>query len=227
MIKSDFEVKMATEILIIRHGQSIGNLKEIYIGRIDWDLSEHGFLQAEETAKALSDIKIDSVYSSSLLRAKNTALPHARLRSLEVITRDDLMEIALGSWEGMEIKDLEKTDEFLHGWRENFGTFTPPGGEKVSDAADRFYNAVLEVARENEGKTVLIAAHAAVIRAFWGKVSSIAPSDVASRVKFPLNASVSRVEYKDGKLIPISYSDVTHLEKLNDSRIAVDKDINQ
>ena len=205
---------MATEIYIIRHGQSIANEKQMYIGRMDWDLSERGYLEAEETANALSSVKIDAVYSSSLLRAKNTALPHARLRSLDVIPRDDLMEISLGSWEGMEIKDLEKTDEFVHGWCENFGTFTPPDGEKVSDAADRFYNAVLEIARENDGRTVLIAAHAAVIRAFWGKASGIAAEEVATRVKFPINASITRVRYDGEKLVPIFYSDTSHLEKI-------------
>ena len=203
---------MATEFLIIRHGQSLGNEREIYIGRIDWDLSELGYRQAEETARALADVKIDAVYSSSLLRAKNTALPHARMRSLTVIPRDDLMEVSLGSWEGTPVGVLKENEEFIHGWCENFGTFTPPGGESVQAAADRFYNALVDIAKENEGRVVLIGTHAAVTRAFYAKISGIAPEEVASRVKFPLNASVTRVVYDGEKLIPVSYSDTSHLD---------------
>lgn len=203
---------METEIYLIRHGQSIGNKKELYLGHTDYDLSELGYLQAEVAAKALQNLKIDVIYSSSLMRAHNTALPHANLRGLPVIDCDNLREIYLGDWEGVPLSYLRTLDSFNHGWTENFGTFDVPGGESVRGAANRFYNAVFDIAKENQGKSILIAAHAAVIRAFWGKVSEIPDFEVASRVKFPLNASLTKVTFDGEKLNPVFFSDTSHLE---------------
>lgn len=204
---------MKTTIYVIRHGQSIGNAKRIYLGRTDWDLTEEGYKQAEETAEILKDMKIDVVYSSSLVRAHNTALPHARLRGLSVNDDDNLREIYLGKWECRPVPELKQDEYFVKGWCENFGTCTPPEGESVRAAGERMYNAVFEIAKKNEGKNILITAHAAVIRSLWGMVSEIAWEDLASAVGFPTNASITTIFFDGEKLIPGSYSDDKHLIK--------------
>ena len=214
---------MKTEIYLIRHGQSIANKEERYLGQTDLDLSDVGYKQAEAAASGLSHLKIDVIYSSSLMRAHNTAYPHARLRGLDVIDRDDLREIYLGEWENVPLSYLRTLDSFNYGWTENFGSFKVPGGESVPEAAERFYNAVADIAKREEGRVVLIAAHAAVIRAFWGKISGIPEGEVASRVKFPLNTSLSKVEYDGDKLTPIFYSDVSHLPKSLNPTMEIDK----
>jgi broad specificity phosphatase PhoE len=126
---------------------------------------------------------------------------------------DNLREIYLGKWECRPIDELKQDEYFINGWTKNFGTCTPPEGESVKDAGERVYNAVLEIARKNEGKNILITAHAAVIRSLWGIVSEIAFEDLADAVPFPTNASVTTIFFEEGRLIPGTYSDDSHLAK--------------
>ena len=202
-----------TRVLIVRHGESVGNALRRFLGFTNLDLTDVGYLQAEKTASLLADVKIDKIYSSSLMRAYNTAVPHARLRGMEIITSDNLREIYAGEWEGMYVSDIiEKYGSvFTHGWRECFGTFTVPGGESVTDLGERICSEVKRIASENEGKTILITSHAAAIRSFWGKISGISPEDLNDAVPFPLNAAVSVVYYENGELIPGVYSYGEHL----------------
>ena len=199
---------MKTKIFLVRHGESLGNAARVYLGHTDLDLSEEGYRQAEITAMRLRDEKIDAIYSSDLKRAYNTALPHAKMRGLAVITSRNLRELNIGDWEGRRIEVLirEHHEDFVVGWQENFGTFTIPGGENVLSGGMRFYNEVLKIARENPDKTLLVASHAAVIRCFWCIINGICPEDMAKAFPFPKNASYSTVIYDGERLLPLEYS---------------------
>lgn len=204
-----------TLIYIVRHGESLGNAARVMLGHTDLDLSELGYSQAAETAKALAGVKIDGVYSSDLLRAYNTALPHAEMRGLRVVPSRNLRELSIGKWEGRSVDDIisEYGEEtFIGKWRGNFGTFAFPGGESVQGGCDRFYNEVLRIARAEAGKTVLIAAHAAVIRAFFARVLGISPEDIVAKLPFSSNASYSTVQFDGERFIAGEYSVDKHLE---------------
>ena len=208
--------KYETVIYIVRHGQSIGNAKREFLGHTDKDLSELGYLQAEKTAELLAFERIDKVYSSDLIRAFNTAKPHAKMRGIEVITSKNLRELYAGAWEGKRVEDIiaEYPHEFVDEWRGNFGLSTIPEGESVQHGAERFFSEVKSIARANEKSHILIAAHAAVIRAFWGKITATAPEDLAKSFDYPANASVSVVYFDGEELIPGEYSHDAHLNKL-------------
>ncbi|MBQ8322112.1 MAG: histidine phosphatase family protein [Clostridia bacterium] len=184
-----------TKIILVRHGESLGNARRMLLGHTDLDLSELGYRQAEACAEALKNEKVDAIYSSDLLRAYNTAIPHAKMRGLAVQKSLQLREIYLGAWEGKSVADiLEKhADMYEKDWLGAYGTFRFPGGESTVEAGERFYAEVARISEENEGKTVLIAAHAAVIRSFFAKVLGIAPEDIAPKLPFPSNASYSEV----------------------------------
>ena len=209
------------KIFLVRHGQSLGNLNRVYLGHTDYDLSDLGREQAEITAEHLKNENIDAINSSDLLRAHNTAVPHARLRGLEVIDSKNLREIFLGDWENQPIDELieKQYDAFVLGWKQSFGTFTVPGGEKVIDAGKRFYSEVEKIAKENEGRTVLIAAHAAVIRVFWCLINRVEPCNMAAAFPFPTNASYSTLSYKDGEFIPGEFSCDSHFENEKPNRL--------
>lgn len=210
------ENKTQTNIILVRHGESLANAKRMYLGHLDWELTERGLMQAEATAAYLSGEQIDAVYSSDLKRAYATALPHAKLRSLPVKTSEALREVFVGLWEGVLISELETVwhDEFFGGWRANFGTFTPPEGESIPAARDRMYSELVRIAKENEGKTVLVASHAAAIRALWGRVVGIAPEDMGKNSTFPTNASVTRIVFDGERLLPLEYSYDAHLSQV-------------
>ena len=202
-----------TRIILVRHGESLGNKNNLALGHTNLDLSPRGYEQVRATAEFLRDEKIDVIYSSDLLRAHNTAVPNAELHGLPINDCVKLREINLGKWEGRSIDDIvaEDPDGFLGGWRKNFGIFAVPGGESVPEARERFYDAVMEIVGNNLGKTILITAHAGVIRAFWSKISGVLPENVAKEVLYPTNASCSYIDFDGEKLIPREYSVDAHL----------------
>nr|MBE6544510.1 histidine phosphatase family protein [Oscillospiraceae bacterium] len=202
-----------TKIILIRHGQSIGNATRTILGHTDLDLSEHGYIQAQATANYLKEEKIDKIYSSDLKRAINTAIPHAEIRNINIVTNKNLRELYVGAWENMKVDDiiLKWGREAYEKWIDSFGTFTFPNGESVCDGGQRFYKEVLSISNENLGKTILISAHAAVIRSFWAIISGVEWSQVANNLPFPSNASYS-IAYSNGKTInPDIYSCDDHL----------------
>lgn len=235
-------------IFIIRHGESVGNLYKICLGHTDLGLTDRGREQAFATAKALEHLHFYRIYSSDLCRAVETAHPNAFLRGIadgDIVRLSSLRELYFGDWENAAVDDLKSRygDMFTIGWRQNFGTFTPPNGESVPDLADRMCNALSDIAREcffqitsegsrlidNNGSAsredvfsstpdvnILVVSHAASIRAFWGKISGYNPEDVCDAVPFPSNASYSIVDYDVGRDVftPVAYSVDGHLAEL-------------
>lgn len=204
-----------TKLIFVRHGESLANAQKIYLGHLDWDLSELGKCQAAETAKFLANEPISAIYSSDLVRAYNTAVPHSEIHNLPIIKSRELREIFLGEWEGVTLADLDERyhDEFYIGWRTKFGEFTPPGGEPVQAVAKRIYNEALRIAKAHTGETVLIATHAAAIRSFWGLLTKCEPSQLAERIQFPSNASFTTVYFDGEELVPGEYSCDEHIKK--------------
>ncbi len=209
-----------TIICIVRHGESVGNKNRVCLGHTDLDLTERGREQAKMTADELSCVKFDSIFSSDLVRAMNTARPHAELRGISITPSRQLRELYFGKWENASIDYLMENyhDEFVNGWRANFGTYTPPEGEYVQDMAFRIENELKRIASLNLGANTLVVSHAAAIRALWGRISGYKPEDVCAAIPFPSNASYSIVEYvsdnEGERLIPIAYSCDEHLSDL-------------
>ena len=202
-----------TKFYFIRHGQSLGNAQYRFLGHTDLDLTELGYKQANATADFLSDVKFDAIYSSSLIRAFNTAVPNAKRRGLEVIPRLGLREIFCGEWENMLCDDIEKKygELYTFEWPKRYGTFAFPGGESTVEAGKRFYKEIVTIANENSYNTVLIVAHGAVIRSFWSIISGIAPEEISDKLPFATNASVSIAEFDGTAFTPIEYSIDDHL----------------
>ena len=210
------------KIYLVRHGQSLGNVTFTFLGHTDLDLSEMGYLQAEKTAEYLSDVNFDAVYSSDLLRAFNTALPNARKRGLPVIARTGLREIFVGEWENMTCADIEEKygDLYRVGWLTKYGEFAFPGGESTVDAGVRFCNELTAICKENIGRTILVAAHGAVIRSFWAIILGVEPCDISEKVPFATNASISVAEFDGEKFTPVSYSSDSHLSEVGITKLA-------
>ena len=198
---------METKIILIRHGESLGNALKLYIGHTDVDLSEDGYEQARDAAEYFKGEKISAVYSSDLKRAYETALLHAKKRSLPVITSKELREVFVGIWEGVHVDEvIEKWPvEFGVEWRVKFGTCVPPGGEPVYEAGKRMHEKLLSIAREREG-TVIVASHAAAIRAFWCYLGGAEPEKWGDFAPFPSNASATFIGFDGERLVPIKYA---------------------
>lgn len=205
-----------TRIYLIRHGESVGNLHRICLGHTDLDLTDLGREQAKKTAEALSEIDFAAIYSSDLQRAVHTAEPHAQKRGKTVAKSEFFRELYFGDWENASVLYLKEHhhEEFVIGWRQNFGTFTAPNGESVVDMAERMAAGLKNIVCEHVGENILVASHAAAIRALWGKISGLEPHEWADAYPFPTNASYSVIEYDKGVLRPVSYSNDSHLGEL-------------
>ena len=201
-----------TRVILIRHGHSLANFQKIFAGHLDYDLHESGIAQAKDTAKYIfENYKVDKIYSSDLSRAYNTAKELAKLTNLEIETNKAFRELFVGEIEGKYFKDFaEEYPEDIEIWRNDIDNidFKRHGGELIPELQKRFYDAVLKVTKENDGKTVAIASHATAIRTFIAKVKGIS----VQAQPWPENASVTVAEYENGvfTLKLISYN--KHLE---------------
>ncbi len=207
---------ITTEIIFLRHGESLGNSLKIMTGQTDVDLSERGHLQAQAAAEFLAEQKIDIIYSSDLIRAYNTAKAVSDLIGLSIIKLKELREIYIGDFEGVRMDELsaEVGESFGKYWTTDFGIYSFPGGESTLQAGERFYKAVEKIATENSGKRILIVAHAGVIRSFWGIMKKIPREELGSIYPFASNASVSRAIYNGENFSEISYSENSYLNKI-------------
>lgn len=95
--------------LLIRHGENEFVKKGRIAGRLpEVHLNPRGREQAQVLAEKLADLPIKAIYSSPLERAVETAAPLAEKLSLEIILRQGLIELDMGSWEGERVKRLSR-----------------------------------------------------------------------------------------------------------------------
>ena len=204
-----------TTLIFVRHGQSMANFTQSFAGNLDVELSDLGKKQAELAADYITkNFSIDKIYSSNLKRAYDTALPTAKKLGLEVVATSDFIEIYGGLWEGLTFDEIsERYPAEYAVWKDDFSHAQCPCGESARDVYLRIKKATLKVAEENDGKTVLVAAHATVIRAVecFSKGYS---EDQMGEVYFPHNASINIFTYEDGKITPKQTNITEHLGDL-------------
>lgn len=198
-----------TTVYLIRHGESMGNLEHRFLGQADEPLSPLGHEQAERTSEYLVTIPVDVIYSSDLIRARQTAEHTAKKLGLPVHTSSALREIYAGQWEGKHTSVLlEQFKDSYETWRYNIGAVQCPDGESVRQVQERFVPEVERILRENEGKTIFIFCHATpirLLRAAWEGV----PLEEVRYLPRVSNSSVTKGEYADGafRILQYSYDD--------------------
>ena len=153
-------------LLLVRHGETDWNQQKRYQGQVDISLNENGKLQSDKVAEFLKDVSIDKVYSSSLLRAKETAeiiLQQHQGINLELELNDGFKEIIHGAWEGKLETEIEQ--EFpgeLQRWRDTPEQFQMPAGENFTAFWQRtveVYESIIKEALADKLNTILIVAH--------------------------------------------------------------------
>lgn len=195
-----------TKLLLIRHGESLANVAEIFAGHHDAPLSEKGIEQAEFTAEYLKKQKIDAIYSSDLIRAYDTACRIAAFHGKDVIKDKNLREIAAGEWEGKKYSELQKTHKELYSeWTCKLSDTKPKGAESTLELQKRVHKCILGIAQKNPGSTVCIVMHAMAIRVFCAAVSGVTGKDFRN-YPYVSNASVTTLVYENGEFKIEEYS---------------------
>lgn len=197
---------MSCRLFFIRHGQSLGNLNNVFLGYTDLDLSSIGYRQADAVADFLKTQKIDAIISSDLLRAYNTSLPLCKSIGLKPVKDTNLREIFAGDWENQKFDFLIKNHpETYNIWLNDIGNAVPDNGESVEHLFERIVSEVKNIALENDGKTVAIFTHATPIRAFFTYVYGKNAADMKN-LHWAANASVSEAVYENGSFSVVRYS---------------------
>ena len=192
-----------TTVILVRHGQSEGNLLSEFHGQYNSDLTEKGHAQAECTARFLDNYNIDKIYSSDIRRAHSTALHTAKRKNMDVILSPGMREIKAGKWEQMKFSDIAVEYPDLYNiWYNDISNCRCPDGEAVYELSERVVRTFNEIVAENDGKTVMIATHATPIRSLLCYFDSKDVSEMQN-IKWVPNASVTVVECegKDFKII--------------------------
>ncbi|SDC33610.1 MULTISPECIES: alpha-ribazole phosphatase [unclassified Candidatus Frackibacter] len=157
---------MATEIILVRHGETLWNKESRFQGSTDIELSSLGKEQAKKLAERFRDIEIDMIYASNLQRAFETAERVADYHNIKVKQISKLQEASFGDWEGLTFNQIKEEDEDrLDAWLKDPVTVRTPGGEKFEDVQKRAKEALNDIKAEHQDSKVLVVAHGGTIRA--------------------------------------------------------------
>jgi 2,3-bisphosphoglycerate-dependent phosphoglycerate mutase len=160
-------------LVLVRHGQSEWNLKNLFTGWRDVDLTEKGVAEAREAGRKLKaqGVKFDVAFTSSLKRAQRTLnlmLEELGQTSISVFKDEALNERDYGDLVGLNKDDARKKwgEEQVHIWRRSYDV-APPGGESLRDTLARTlpYYVTEILPRVLRGERVLVSAHGNSLRA--------------------------------------------------------------
>lgn len=173
-------------LVLVRHGQSEWNEKNLFTGWRDPDLTAQGVAEAQRAGAALADrgLKFTRAYTSNLQRAQKTCaliLEGIDQKDLETLRHEALNERDYGDLSGLN-KDEARAKwgaDQVHIWRRSFDT-PPPGGESLKDTAARvlpYFNAEI-LPLLQAGENILIAAHGNSLRALVMQLDGLSPEEI-------------------------------------------------
>jgi 2,3-bisphosphoglycerate-dependent phosphoglycerate mutase len=204
--KSITKLKMKSRnLILVRHGQSEWNAKNLFTGWKDPGLTDQGVSEAKNAGKLILEQKIefDVMYTSMLSRAQKTGdiiLGILNHKDIPIIKMKLLNERHYGSLAGLNKDDARKKwgDEQVHIWRRSFD-IPPPDGESLKDTAERvlpYFEAEI-MPKVISGSSILIAAHGNSLRALIMKLDSISPEDIV-KLEIPTGAPIQYEFTPDG-----------------------------
>jgi broad specificity phosphatase PhoE len=206
--------KGQTDLYLVRHGQTAGNVKNLFIGATDIPLDELGQRQVVELGERFRGIRLDDIFTSPLQRARRTAEAIGRVTGHDPIVVPGLSETDFGDAEGLtyqqvieqfpelldDLRDLEKVD------------FAFPGGETRRAFYERVTAAFMGIIERYEGKSVAVVAHGGVIGTFYAQLHPGPHTDMA---KYAVaNASIGHLIIGAEHTRIELWNDVSHLTEV-------------
>jgi probable phosphoglycerate mutase len=150
---------------LVRHAESTWNAAGRWQGQKDPPLSERGRRQAAELARALAGEGVETLITSDLARAFETASIVGRALGLRPRPEPALRELDAGTWSGLPRSEIARRDAQMLARFDSGDRNTPAGGgENRRDVALRARRALLAIAREDAGRRLAVVTHGGVIR---------------------------------------------------------------
>ena len=184
-------------LVLVRHGQSEWNAKNLFTGWKNPDLTPDGKKEAINAGSLIKErnIQFSVMFTSALKRAQITGqivLDAIEQPDIEVIKDEALNERDYGDLSGLNKDDARKEwgEEQVHIWRRSFDV-PPPGGESLKDTAERvlpFFNSSI-LPKIIEGKNILVAAHGNSLRSLVMQLDDLSKEEVIA-LEIPTGAPI-------------------------------------
>ena len=200
---------MKSKLVLVRHGQSEWNAKNLFTGWKDPKLTDLGIQEAIKAGDLLEtrNLKFDLMFTSDLFRAQETGrliLEQMNHTDIEVIKDQSLNERNYGDLAGLNKDEAREKwgEEQVHIWRRSFDV-PPPGGESLKNTAERvlpyFKHEIMP--KVKEGLNILVAAHGNSLRALVMELEKISSEEI---VKLEIaTGDPLTYEYLNGEFVRI------------------------
>ena len=176
-------------LVLVRHGQSEWNLKNLFTGWRDVNLTEQGVIEARTAGKKLKaqGVRFEVAFTSALVRAQRTldlVLEEMGQTKIPILKDQALNERDYGDLVGLNKDDARKKwgEEQVLKWRRSYDV-APPGGESLKDTVARalpyFVQEILP--RVLRGERTLVSAHGNSLRALVMVLERLSPEGILKR----------------------------------------------
>ena len=195
-------------LILVRHGQSEWNEKNLFTGWKDPGLTDLGVDEANNAGRLIKETEIifDEMFTSNLGRAQKTGsiiLDVLNQINVAIIKNEALNERNYGSLAGLNKDDARKKwgEEQVHIWRRSFD-IPPPDGESLKNTAERvlpYFNQQI-MPKIIDGNNILIAAHGNSLRALIMQLDNISQEDIV-KLEIPTGAPIHYSFNDDGSIV--------------------------
>jgi probable phosphoglycerate mutase len=198
-------------LTLVRHGETSANLEGVWHGSTDGPLTPRGREQALRVAGFLRDRHADAsaIYSSPLLRARETAGAIAGRLGLEPRLEKGLAEFDLGTWEGKTYRELHERHRLWDEMRRD-PDFAPHGGESPRRVAERIVEALRRIGASHPGERVIVVAHGGALSL---GLAALVDGDYTRWRRVMANCAVSELVLEPAPEL-LSFNCVEHLDDL-------------
>ncbi len=199
-----------TQLILIRHGETLWNTERRMQGQLDSALTERGVWQACRLGERLQALPFTTLYSSDLPRARLTAQGIADVTGHAIIDDERLRERHFGLFEGMTRAEMEKLDpEIYVRFMSRDPHYAVPGGESPAGFFARCRAVLEELATRHAGETIAIVTHGLVLDAAYRAATGLALE--AQRPVPLVNASLNWFVCDGGRWSAGRWGDADHL----------------
>jgi len=200
-----------TELVVIRHGETLWNSEHRMQGQQDSALSELGRAQARALAKRMQNERFTHLYSSDLTRAFETAKAVADVTGHEVRLDTGLRERSFGIFEGLTRAEMaaRHPEEYAR-FRSRDPDYALPGGESPRAFHDRCMNCFTQIATRHAGERVVVIAHGLLLASLYRVVHDL---DLQHpRTLDLINTGLNIFRYRANRWHLLSWADQAHLQ---------------
>jgi probable phosphoglycerate mutase len=153
------------KLYMVRHGQTASSRENRFSGTSDPPLTAAGEAMADAFARAYASITWDAIYTSPMLRTRQTAAPLCQRTGIQATVEDGLKEIGYGEWEGLRQEEVqERWPVAFEYWADDVASRGTPGGETAFHVAARAMRVVEAIRCRHEQGNVLLVSHKATLR---------------------------------------------------------------